>query len=44
MSAQNKPLTELTDEELQSALSIHASRNVVFSYNDVRNEIERRRQ
>jgi hypothetical protein len=39
-----KTLMELTDAELNEALSIQVNRNVVFGYNDVRNEIERRRQ
>jgi hypothetical protein len=39
-----KPLTELTDQELQNALSSHVNRGVAFNYNDVRNELERRRQ
>ena len=39
-----KPLTELTDQELQNALSVHVNRGVAFNYNDIRNEIERRRQ
>jgi len=39
-----KSLYELTEKELIEALSTQANRNLVVSYNDVRNEIERRRQ
>ena len=35
---------ELTDKELLEALSAQVNRNVSFSYNDVRLEIERRSQ
>jgi hypothetical protein len=38
-----KPLTELTDDELKTALANHAQ-NVQFSYNGIVAEMERRRQ
>ena len=44
MELSEKSLMELSDRELEDALKAHANRNVVFSYNDVRLEIERRAQ
>jgi hypothetical protein len=40
----NRPLTELSVKELRTALATHTERGVVFNYNDVMNELERRRQ
>lgn len=40
----DKPLTELSEKELKAALATHTQRGVVFNYNDVMHELERRRQ
>jgi hypothetical protein len=42
--ADNRPLTELSDKELPQALANHAKASFVFSYNNVREELERRIQ
>lgn len=39
-----RTLLELSEEELREALRAHTSRHVVFSYNDVREELNRRAQ
>lgn len=44
MNELEKPLTHLTAQELEDALTVHTKRGTVFFYNDILAELNRRTQ